>query len=56
MVSLLCSYSVSGKNPVDDVPDCFSTFALRITRASKVATVQAIHNPFRTGGNTYYGY
>lgn len=56
MVSLLCSYSVSGKNPVDDVPDCFSTFALRITKASKVATVQAIHNPFRTGGSTYYGY
>ena len=52
MVSLLVSYSVSGKNPVDDVPDCFATFALRVTKARKIATVEAIYNPFRGG---YYG-
>lgn len=55
MMSLLVSYSVSGKNPVDDVPDCFATFALRITKGNKVAKVEAIANPFR-GGYSGYGY
>lgn len=49
MMSLLVSYSVSGKNPVDDVPDCFATFALRITKGNKVAKVEARKNPFRGG-------
>ena len=53
MMSLLVSYSVSGKNPVDDVPDCFATFALRITKGNRVAKVEAIANPFRGG---YGGY
>ena len=52
MMSLLVSYSVSGKNPVDDVPDCFATFALRVTKGSRVAKVEAVANPFRGG---YYG-
>ena len=55
MMSLLVSYSVSGKNPVDDVPDCFATFALRITKGNRVAKVEAVANPFR-GGYSGYGY
>ena len=53
MMSLLVSYSVSGKNPVDDVPDCFATFALRITKGNRVAKVEAIANPFRGGYGAY---
>lgn len=53
MMSLLVSYSVSGKNPVDDVPDCFATFALRITKGNRVAKVEAVANPFRGGYGRY---
>ena len=54
MMSLLVSYSVSGKNPVDDVPDCFATFALRVTKGNRTAKVEAVANPFR-GGYGIYG-
>lgn len=47
MMSLLKQYSVSGKKQLDDVPDVFSNFALRITQGSMVAKVEAAHNPFR---------
>lgn len=47
MMSLLKQYSVSGKKQLDDVPDVFSNFALRITQGNKVAKVEAVHNPFR---------
>lgn len=47
MMSLLKQYSVSGKKQLDDVPDVFSNFALRITQGSRVAKVEATHNPFR---------
>lgn len=47
MMSLLKQYSVSGKKQLDDVPDVFSNFALRITQGSGVAKVEAAHNPFR---------
>lgn len=47
MMSLLKQYSVSGKKQLDDVPDVFSNFALRITHGSRVAKVEAAHNPFR---------
>ena len=47
MMSLLKQYSVSGKKQLDDVPDVFSNFALRITQGSRVAKVEAAHNPFR---------
>lgn len=46
-MALLVSYSVVGKNPVDDVPDVLSNFAIRKTKCNKVATIEAIHNPFR---------
>lgn len=40
MMSQLLSYSITGKNPNDDVPDCFANFTLRIkARESQVATV-----------------
>lgn len=35
MMSQLVSYSVSGKNPHDDVPDVFSNFAIRMTQRNK---------------------
>lgn len=47
MMSLLKQYSVSGKKQLDDVPDVFSNFALRITQGNRVAKVEAVHNPFR---------
>ena len=42
-MSLLKQYSVSGKKQLDDVPDVFSNFALRITQGNKVAKVEAAH-------------
>lgn len=47
MMSLLKRYSVSGKKQLDDVPDVFSNFALRITQGNNVAKVEATVNPFR---------
>ena len=47
MMSLLKQYSVSGKKQLDDVPDVFSNFALRMTKGNKVAKVEAAVNPFR---------
>lgn len=52
MMSLLKQYSVSGKRQLDDVPDVFSNFALRMTKGSRTAKVEAVQNPFRGG----YGY
>lgn len=49
MVSLLKRYSVTGKKQLDDVPDVFSNFALRMTQGSGIAKVEAVHNPFRGG-------
>uniref|UniRef100_A0AAU8B5P2 Terminase n=1 Tax=Dulem virus 39 TaxID=3145757 RepID=A0AAU8B5P2_9CAUD len=53
MMSLLKQYSVSGKKQLDDVPDVFSNFAIRMTKGNRTAKAEAVHNPFRTGG---YGY
>lgn len=47
MMSLLKRYSVSGKKQLDDVPDVFSNFALRMTRGSRIAKVEAIENPLK---------
>ena len=49
MMSLLKRYSVSGKKQLEDVPDVFSNFALRITNGNRVAKVEAIQNPFSFG-------
>ena len=54
-MSLLKQYSVSGKKQLDDVPDVFSNFALRITKGNRVAKVEAVKNPLR-GGYEGYGY
>lgn len=47
MMSLLKRYSASGKKQLDDVPDVFSNFAIRITSGNRVAKVEAVINPFR---------
>lgn len=47
MMTLLKQYSVSAKKQLDDVPDVFSNFSLRITRSNKIAKVEAAVNPFR---------
>lgn len=47
MMSLIKRYSVSGKKQLDDVPDVFSNFALRVTNGNNVAKVEAAINPFR---------
>ena len=47
MMSLLKQYSVSGKKQLDDVPDVFSNFALRMTKGNRVAKVEAAYNPMR---------
>lgn len=49
MISLLKRYSVSGKKQLDDVPDVFSNFAVRITKGARTAKVEAAINPFRGG-------
>lgn len=49
MMSLLKRYSVSGKKQLDDVPDVFSNFAVRITKGTRTAKVEAAINPFRGG-------
>ena len=56
MMSLLKQYSVSGKKQLDDVPDVFSNFAIRMTKGNRTAKVEAITNPFRTGVYGYGGY
>lgn len=53
MMSLLKQYSVSGKKQLDDVPDVFSNFALRMTKGNRVAKVEAVANPFRGGYGSY---
>lgn len=52
MMSLLKRYSVSGKKQLDDVPDVFSNFAVRITKGNRIAKAEATRNPFR--GGAYY--
>lgn len=57
-MNFMFSYSVAGKNKFDDVCDCLANFALYISRGKRVATVEAVQNPFRTGtgGYGYYDY
>jgi len=54
----LLTYTVSGKNAHDDAPDSMAMFALYITNGNRVATVEAISNPFRVNHaalNFYWG-
>lgn len=55
MMSLLESYSVSTAKQLDDVPDVFSNFAIRMTKGIRASKVEAVQNPFKLGGNGYYG-
>ena len=45
MMSQLLRYSISGKNPNDDVPDVFSNFALRMTSRNKIKQSAIISSP-----------
>ena len=45
MMSLLKQYSVSGKKQLDDVPDVFSNFALRMTKANRIKKTVIISSP-----------
>lgn len=45
MMGMLLSYSVSGKNPNDDVPDVFSNFAIRITKGERRKKAKIMPSP-----------
>ena len=45
MMSLLKQYSVSGKKQLDDVPDVFSNFALRMTKGNRVRRTVIMESP-----------
>ncbi len=45
MMSLLKQYSVSGKKQLDDVPDVFSNFALKIQRKERVRKTVVMESP-----------
>ncbi len=45
MMSLLKQYSVSGKKQLDDVPDVFSNFALRVTKENRLRQSDIISSP-----------
>lgn len=49
MMKWLFAYAVVGRNPHDDIPDGLAIFALFVTRNSRMATVEAIRNPFSGG-------
>ena len=46
MISLLKQYSVSGKKQLDDVPDVFSNFALRIQKKDRIRATIIMQSPF----------
>jgi hypothetical protein len=45
MVGLLKQYSVSGKKQLDDVPDVFSNFALRMTKGNRIKKAVIMSSP-----------
>lgn len=45
MVRLLKQYSVSGKKQLDDVPDVFSNFALRMTKGNRIKKAVIMSSP-----------
>lgn len=45
MMSLLKQYSVSGKKQLDDVPDVFSNFAVRVTKINKRKSTVILQSP-----------
>lgn len=45
MMGMLLRYSVSGKNPNDDVPDVFSNFALRMKGKAKIRKAVIMQSP-----------
>lgn len=53
-MNFLLSYSVTGKNPHDDVVDALANFALNQTKSARIAKVEAVVNPFRGGAYGVY--
>lgn len=53
MMTLLKQYTITGKKQLDDVPDAFSNFAVRMTKKEGSGSVEAVKNPFRAGGYRY---
>lgn len=53
MMGLLKRYSVSGKKQLDDVPDVFSNFAIRMQKKKNVSKAEAVINPFRGYGGIW---
>lgn len=49
----LYSFTVTGKNKHEDAADCLASLAYFIEGTWSSATVQAVQNPFRTGGYRY---
>lgn len=45
MMSELLKYSISGKNPNDDVPDVFSNFSLKIKKGTRKNQAKVIKSP-----------
>lgn len=46
MMSLLKQYSVSGKKQLDDVPDVFSNFALKVQKKDRIRSTIIMQSPF----------
>ena len=44
-MSLLKQYSVSGKKQLDDVPDVFSNFAIRMTKGNRTKQTIIMSSP-----------
>lgn len=53
MMGLLKRYSVSGGKQLDDVPDVFSNFAIRMQKKKNVSKAEAVINPFRGYGGIW---
>lgn len=53
MMGLLKRYSVSGKKQLDDAPDVFSNFAIRMQKKKNVSKAEAVINPFRGYGGIW---
>lgn len=49
MMGLLLSYSTTGKNATDDVPDGLAMFSLYATKSESKVVVEAVRNPFSGG-------
>lgn len=52
----LTTYVTIGDNPHDDAADGVTQLMMFIENPHNTAKIEAVSNPFRTGGNVYHGY